>query len=219
MLAAGFTAASLSLLLFGWLANEVMNGATAGFDRAVRGAAHDYTADWFTWLMVHISRMGSEWNLVPVGAVIVGLLVRAGRRHAAVLFTIASLGGEVLNQLLKLVFARPRPDTAFFGYELPTSYSFPSGHALVSVCFAGSLAAILTRRMQSRALRATTWIAAAVFAAFVGFSRIYLGVHYPTDVVAGYAAAIVWVLAVRAGYGYWLKRRSTGRRTHQRYSQ
>src|SRR5689334_11286193 len=112
-----------------------MRGATAEFDAALRGAAQSAGSPWLTWLMLRITRMGSEWLLLPIGAVIVTLLIRAGRRHAAVLFVIAALGGEALNQILKLVFGRPRPESAFFGYELPTSYSFPSGHALVSACF------------------------------------------------------------------------------------
>jgi undecaprenyl-diphosphatase len=206
-LAAGFAAAGLSLLFFGWLAGQMMRGATAEFDAFVRGAAQSLGSPWLTWLMLRITRMGSEWVLVPIGGVIVMRLVRIGRRHAAVLFVIAALGGEALNQILKLVFARPRPESAFFGYELPNSYSFPSGHALVSACFYGSLAAILTRRMESHGRRVAIWAAAALFAGSIGFSRIYLGVHYPSDVAAGYAAAIVWVGSVRAGYGYWLRRR------------
>jgi len=116
------------------------------------------------------------------------------------------LGGEGLNQILKHLFARSRPE-AFFGYTLPSSYSFPSGHAVVSCCFYGALAAILTRRMESGAKKLAIWAVAALMAALIGFSRIYLGVHYPSDVLAGYAAAIVWVSAVRAGYGFWLRRR------------
>jgi undecaprenyl-diphosphatase len=207
-LIAGFAAAGLSLLFFGWIANQMLRGATVEFDAWARGAAQELSSPWLTWLMLRITRMGSEWLLVPIGAVIVWGLARLRRRHAAVLLVIASLGGEALNQLLKLVFARPRPESAFFGYELPASYSFPSGHALVSACFYGSCAAIFTRPMQSKGRRIAIWVAAAAFAGLIGFSRIYLGVHYPSDVVAGYAAAIVWVGAVRAGYGYWLRRRS-----------
>ena len=206
-LALGFAAAALSLLAFAWLARMVAGGATAEFDSSVRDAIQTVGSPWLTWVMLRITRMGSEWVLVPIGGLIAMRLVRVGRRHAAALLVIAALGGEALNQILKLVFARPRPESAFFGYELPTSYSFPSGHALVSACFYGSLAAILTRRMQSGAGRLATWIGAAAFAVAIGFSRIYLGVHYPSDVAAGYAAAIVWVAAVRTGYGYWLRRR------------
>jgi undecaprenyl-diphosphatase len=203
----GFAAASLAVLLFGWLATQVLRGARQEFDAAVRDTVHAWATPRLTFLMLKVTLSGSELVLVPLGALIVWRLLAAGRRHAAVLLTIASLGGEALNQLLKQMFARPRPSEAFFGYALPQSYSFPSGHALVSCCFFGALAAILTRRNAARVTRYLIWAAAALMAALIGFSRVYLGVHYPSDVLAGYSAAIVWVAAVRAGYGFWLLRR------------
>src|SRR5258706_9278731 len=157
--------------------------------------------------MRRVTLLGSELVLVPWGALITGRLMAVGRRHAAVLLIIAALGGEALNQVLKQVFGRPRPDEAFFGYTMPQSHSFPSGHALVSCCFFGALAAILTRRMKPGVVNYAIWACAALLAALIGFSRVYLGVHHASDVLAGYWAAIVWVVAVRAGYGFWLRRR------------
>jgi len=206
-LIAGFAAASLAILLFGWLATQMLRGATEEFDSAVRQTVHGWAAPWLTFLMLKVTSCGSELFLVPLGALIAWRLVAAGRRHAAALFAIAAAGGEALNQLLKLVFGRPRPTEAFFGYELPDSYSFPSGHALVSCCFFGALAAILTQRSRLGGWQYAIWAAAALLVALIGFSRIYLGVHHPSDVLAGYAASIVWVVAVREGYGFWLRRR------------
>ena len=206
-LIAGFAAACLAVMLFGWLATQMLGGATQEFDTAVRHTVHAWAAPWLTFLMRKVTFLGSEFVLVPLGALITWRLVAAGRRHAAVLFTIAALGGEALNQVLKQVFERPRPEEAFFGYGLPQSYSFPSGHALVSFCFFGALAAILTQRMKLGVVKYAIWAGAALLAALIGFSRVYLGVHYPSDVLAGYSAAIVWVAAVRAGYGFWLRRR------------
>ncbi|HJT90229.1 MAG TPA: phosphatase PAP2 family protein, partial [Bryobacteraceae bacterium] len=121
------------------------------------------------------------------------------------MLVICALGGQALDEILKLEFRRPRPE-AFFGYPEPGSYSFPSGHSVASCCFYGVLAAILTARMRSGARKAGVWTAAGFLVAAIGFSRIYLGVHYPTDVIAGYAAGVVWVAAVRASYGIWLRR-------------
>ena len=205
--AAGFGAAILAILLFGWLASEVLRGATREFDASVRQAVHAWASPWLTFLMRRVTLLGSELVLVPVGALTVWWLMIGKRRHAAVMFTIAALGGEALNQLLKQVFERPRPDEAFFGYALPHSYSFPSGHALVSCCFYGALAAILTRRRRPGAGPYLIWGAAALLVTLIGFSRVYLGVHYPSDVIAGYTGSIVWVFAVREGYGMWLRRR------------
>jgi undecaprenyl-diphosphatase len=79
---------------------------------------------------------------------------------------------------------------------------------MVSCCFYGALAAILAARARSRARKLAIWAAAAVLTALIGFSRVYLGVHYPADVVAGYAAAVVWMAVVRAGYEMWLRKRA-----------
>src|SRR5262249_13358292 len=128
------------------------------------------------------------------------------RRRAALIFVAACVGAEALSEILKLVFRRARPE-AFFGLVSPVTYSFPSGHSVMSACFYGVVAAILTTRMESRAGKIAIWTAAVLPAVAVGFSRVYLGVHYPSDVLAGYAAAAIWVGTVRTGYEIWLRRR------------
>ena len=205
-LIAGFLSALAALLVFGWLATRMMRGEIEQFDRTVRDAVHSLASPLLTSIMRKITFMGSEMFLVPMGAVVVWRLLAASRRHAATLFVIAALGGETLNQSLKLVFSRPRPEP-FFGYALPSSYSFPSGHALVSACYFGAMAAIVTRRMKNRAGKAAIWAVSGVMVFLIGTSRVYLGVHHPSDVIAGFSGAIVWVAAVAAGYGYWLRRR------------
>ncbi len=97
---------------------------------------------------------------------------------------------------LKYGFHRQRP-TAFFGVD-PTSYSFPSGHSLASFCFYLVLAGLLGSRVRSSGLRITIWIVATLLVAAIGLSRIYLGVHYPSDVIGGYLAAAVWVTTLLA---------------------
>jgi len=114
-----------------------------------------------------------------------------------VVFGVAALGAEALDQIMKLLFDRPRPEP-FFGLASPITHSFPSGHAMVSCCFFGVLAMILAAREPSRARRISIFAAAAILVALMGFSRVYLGFHYPTDVLAGYAAAVVWLAVVRA---------------------
>jgi undecaprenyl-diphosphatase len=104
------------------------------------------------------------------------------------------VGGGLLEVTLKLVFQRQRPE-AFFGVS-PVSYSFPSGHAVGAFCFYATVAALIAHRVRGYWLRVTVGIVAAIMIAGIGFSRIYLGVHYPTDVIAGYAAAAVWVSAL-----------------------
>jgi undecaprenyl-diphosphatase len=120
----------------------------------------------------------------------------------AVLLVVAAAGAEILDQLLKLLFHRQRPE-AFFGYSQPGSFSFPSGHAISACVFYGVAAALIAARIDSRLQKAVVWIVAALLAGLIGLSRIYLGVHYPSDVVAGYAAAVVWVAALRESYRRW----------------
>jgi len=203
----GFLAAVAALLFFSWLANQVLRGATAEFDASVRTAVHGWASPRLTLAMRSITQLGAPPFVILVGAVVVWRLVAVGRKRAAILFVTSVLGAEALDQILKLLFHRPRPE-AFFGLADPTTYSFPSGHAITSSCFYGVLAAILAARAHSAAAKAALWILAAGIALLIGLSRVYLGVHYPSDVVAGYAAAVVWVAAVRAGYLVWLRRAS-----------
>jgi undecaprenyl-diphosphatase len=113
-----------------------------------------------------------------------------------VVITLAGAG--LLNWLLKISFGRVRPEP-FFDYPLPGSPSFPSGHALFAASVFGGLAALLAPRLKHRPLKIAIWISAALLILLVGLSRVYLGVHYPSDVLAGYAVAIIWVNFVALG--------------------
>jgi len=194
-----------ALVAFAWLAHGIMRQETAGFDAAVRNAVHAWAAPSFTFIMLGVTQLGSGPFLLGVGTLAVWRLAASGRKHAALLLAVAALGGEALDQILKLCFQRPRPE-AFFGLAVPPTFSFPSGHALTATCFYGVLAALLAARTRLLAGKATLWALAAALVALIGLSRVYLGVHYPSDVLAGYAAAVVWLAAVRAGYGLWRRR-------------
>jgi undecaprenyl-diphosphatase len=187
----------LALILFVWLAREVTRGDAMRLDTPIREAVHARSSPPLTAMMRGVSLIGSEVVLVPLGVILVWRLVAAKRRRAAVVFGVAALGAEALDQIMKLLFDRPRPEP-FFGLASPITHSFPSGHAMVSCCFFGVLAVILTAREPSRARRISIFAAAAILVALMGFSRVYLGFHYPTDVLAGYAAAVVWLAVVRA---------------------
>lgn len=184
-----------------------MRGASLQFDTAIRETIHSWASTPLTYVMRGVTQLGSPACVITVGLLFVWRLIVLGRRRAAVIFIAAAVGAEALDQILKVVLRRERPEV-FFGLTQPGSYSFPSGHSVMSACFYGVMAAILTTRMKSRALRLVIWTAAILLALAVGFSRVYLGVHYPTDVLAGYAAAAIWVGTVRAGYEIWLRKRT-----------
>jgi undecaprenyl-diphosphatase len=206
----GFSIAAGVLVLFGWLAEAVLHGETQALDAAVRNAVHAWATPELTRLMLGITWLGEVAVLVPLAALLVWRLIATGRGRAARVFLVAAIGAEALDQILKLVFHRARPE-AFFGYAEPLGYSFPSGHAIVSCCFYGVAAEILTARMRSRAGRVVTWGGAGILVAAIGFSRVYLGVHYASDVLAGYMAAVIWVAATRAAYEIRLRRTNEAR--------
>jgi undecaprenyl-diphosphatase len=121
------------------------------------------------------------------------------RWRRAGMLAIVMVGTWVLNDSLKEAFQRARPDP-FFGILPPHNYSFPSGHALFSFCFFGFLAAIFIPQLKSRSQRFAAWTLVAIIIVLVGFSRVYLGVHYPTDVVGGWLVGLAWLSAVIALY-------------------
>jgi undecaprenyl-diphosphatase len=202
----GLALAISVLVLTAWMAEEMHEGETLPFDRHVRELIHGYSTPALTSAMRFFSRLGSVTVMLIMAAAAFLIFWRAGWTRAAMLLAITLGGAFLLEQVLKLSFQRARP-TAYFEYPLPHSFSFPSGHALFSFCFFGMLASLVTARLRSTVLRVALWMAAAVLIALIGFSRIYLGVHYPTDVIGGYAAAFVWISAVTFGDRWHRSRR------------
>ena len=192
----GLAVAIGTLIFFGWLSDEVLDGETRQFDDVTRAAVHQLASPALTVVMRAVSFLGSTWFLfVATTIVIVGFALRKWGREAKLL-ALTMIGAALLNISLKLAFKRPRP-VPFFDLTIPETYSFPSGHALTSCCFFGALAAFLTARMKNKQARIAVWIVCAAMFLLIGFSRIYLGVHYTTDVIAGFAAALIWILVVR----------------------
>ncbi|HEU4714763.1 MAG TPA: phosphatase PAP2 family protein [Pyrinomonadaceae bacterium] len=192
----GLASAVGTIIFFGWLADEVLEGETRHFDELTRAAVHQLASPTMTTVMRGISFLGSTLFLtLATIAVVIWFAQRKWGREAK-LFAITMAGASLLNVSLKLAFKRSRP-VPFFDLLPPESYSFPSGHALTSCCFFGAFAAILTARIKSRRVRTIVWILAITMFLLIGLSRIYLGVHHTTDVIAGFAAALIWILFVR----------------------
>jgi membrane-associated phospholipid phosphatase len=202
---AGFVAAAAALVLFAWLGSQVLAHQEVRFDAAVRAEVRGWASPLLTRFMRSVTWLGAELVLIPLGALAVWRLSARGRRRAALLLVSAAAGGEVLDQALKMTFRRVRPES-FFDIH-PLGYSFPSGHAVVSCCFYGMMAAIITRRMAGTAARIAVWAAAALLILLIGLSRIYLGVHHASDVVAGYAAGVIWLASVATGHEWRMRRR------------
>jgi undecaprenyl-diphosphatase len=198
-------AAVLSLFLFAWLAREMRDNDVARFDSTVRAWVHGFASPGLTQIMTIISLFG--YNILIVG-VIAALVVflRMRWRRAAAFMAVTMIGAGILDASLKQAFHRVRPPV-FFGIA-PTNYSFPSGHALASFCFYSVLAGLIAHRVKSMRLRVGVGVLAGLLIAAIGLSRIYLGVHYPSDVIAGYLAAAMWVSAVLSLDSYRVRRRA-----------
>lgn len=194
----GLLTAAGALMLFSWLGREILTGVTLALDDQIRMAVHGFASPRLTAIMRGLSLYGGPSGLTPIGlALSVAFLIK-GWHRGAVLVVVTMAGAGLLDVLLKQSFGRVRP-AAFFDYPLPTSHSFPSGHAFFAASFFGGLAVLVSGRVRSSALQTGVWILALLLILLIGLSRIYLGVHYPSDVIAGYAAAAVWIAAVAFG--------------------
>jgi undecaprenyl-diphosphatase len=195
LLSLGLVAAVGALILFYGLAEEVHEGDTRRFDESALALVNRFASPTLTSFMRAVTYLGSNEFLAGAGLCVVLAFVLTRRRREAVTLLLTMAGAALLNFTLKLLSGRERPEP-FFGTPLPESYSFPSGHALLSFCFYGMIAAVITARVEGAGRRASVWAAAVLLVALIGLSRVYLGVHYPSDVAAGYAAAFVWMAVV-----------------------
>jgi undecaprenyl-diphosphatase len=185
-----------AIALFVWLATIAVGAGVPAIDTSVREAVHARSLPVLTEVMKAVSFVGSGWFLWPAGMLVAGALAFVGRRWDASWFGIAVLGANGLNESMKLLFHRVRPEP-FFGYAKPSTYSYPSGHSFVSFCFYLAIAEVLARAEWPHSRRVALWAAALALVAVIGYSRIYLGVHYFTDVIGGYAAAAAWMTGIR----------------------
>ncbi|MDW7554804.1 phosphatase PAP2 family protein [Azospirillum brasilense] len=200
------------ILAFALLAGEVIEGETAAFDRAVLMAlrvAGDPTTPlgppWLHNAARDITALGSITVLSLITAVTVGFLLLRGKRGASLLVLLSVGGGMAISGLLKNQIGRERPDIVPHG-DIVFTASFPSGHSLLSAVVFLTLGAMLARFVEGRRQKAYVLVVAMAVTLLVGFSRIYLGVHWPTDVLAGWCvgagwATLCWLVAL------WLQRR------------
>src|SRR5215207_8880175 len=200
-LAAGLAVSAFVVWAFAELADEVVEGESRRFDRAVLVWIHDHFPDWLEGPMRLVTALGYYWVVLPLLTVAV-LFFLKGWRLSAVLLLVSTAGGVFLTTVLKAVFQRARPGLVDSGYTA-SFYSFPSGHATVAVGFYGALTLILAYRLRGF-WRWAVATGGVLLVLLIGISRLYLGVHYPTDVLAGFLAAPLWVISVGVVYVVWL---------------
>jgi undecaprenyl-diphosphatase len=203
----GLLAAALALSLFVWLGYVIHPGEPTRLDLLIREWVRSLESAKLTPLMWAASVYGAPLRLSPFGAIMALLFLARGWYRGSFLVIVTLAGAGLLDTGLKVFFGRTRPEAFFTYYPAPESFSFPSGHALFATCFFGGLAVLLSQRLRGRAAKALVWAVALALIVVIGASRVYLGVHYPTDVVAGYAVGIVWVASVALGDNLAARRR------------
>jgi undecaprenyl-diphosphatase len=162
------------------------------FDRAGLGLAHALRSGWLDAMMQGMTWFGSLILLLPLTVALAGLLLRGRRRREAGFLLLALLGSSALSHIFKLWVARPRPDLFPTWLDMPGDWSFPSAHAMQAT------AAALAWLLVAKHTRIFWVILLGLAVLLVGLSRIYLQVHFPSDVVAGTLAALLWVAGLHA---------------------
>jgi undecaprenyl-diphosphatase len=183
----------LAMLGFVLLARAIFADRFVVIDNGLITWAHYYWGPSLDQVMLFFTTMGSSVVLGVFVTLVALALLRAGRWIDATGLIVAAAGAGILNQLLKTLFQRVRPDLFPGPFNL-TSYSFPSGHSMGSIACYGMLAFIGARLLRRRRQRILLIISAALLVLCIGFSRIYFDVHYPTDVVGGFLAGAIWLV-------------------------
>ncbi|KAA2317121.1 PAP2 family protein [Pseudooceanicola sediminis] len=200
-----------ALWAFVALAAEMIEGDLHAFDQAVLLALrtpgdlnNPIGGSQVEVAMRDLTALGGVTVLTLISLSVLVFLVLNRQRASAVFLGIAIIGGQALSHLAKLGFSRPRPDLVPHGVEVATA-SFPSGHSMMAAVTYLTLAVMLARSETQLGIRAFYITVAAVLAMLVGISRVYLGVHWPSDVLAGWTLGAAWAL------GVWLLARRMGR--------
>jgi undecaprenyl-diphosphatase len=190
--------ACVLLFAFVTLAGEVMEGDTQAFDTKILRALRDPSdpskpigPGWIEGPLLDLTAIGGSTVLALVTVAVTGFLVLQTRYRTALVIAITAGSGELLNTAMKHAFNRPRP-TIVPHLRVVYSTSFPSGHAMESAIVYLTLGAILMRAADSRRTKIYILVIAMLLTMLVGISRVYLGVHYPTDVLGGWIVGFIW---------------------------
>ncbi len=193
-LVAGIALILLAGLLFAKPADDVMEGETQAFDDAVLLWLNQHATPKLTGIALDVTALGAGtvvWLVVIVASV---FLWSTRHRYSAALLWISMIGAGLINSSLKAFFARPRPQLFEWRAPYAGESSFPSGHSMGSAVAYLSLAYMVARLETSKGLRRFTYVVAVIIIVAVGITRMYLGVHYPSDVMAGWAMGVVWMI-------------------------
>ncbi len=202
------------ILGFVLLADVIADGGARRFDewlllalRSPGDLADPIGPKWFEEMMRDITALGGTAVLTLGVLAVTGFLALTRKTHAAVTVLVSVVSGMVLSQAIKWAYARPRPELVPHGMET-YSASFPSGHSMMAAVVYLTLGALLARHQAQPRMKVYVLVVAVFLTVLVGLSRIYLGVHWPTDVLAGWCLGAAWAILCWFGM-LWLQRRGT----------
>jgi membrane-associated phospholipid phosphatase len=186
----GLATCLLIVFVLSQLIDEVLDREAFAFDTTLLLWVHQFSNPILDRVMLTITELGNPRVVVPVAAMALAILWLQHYKQEAKIFAIACLGGAILNTGMKVAFSKSRPEL-WHRLITETSFSFPSGHALGSVVLYGFLAYLLSIHypQYSRIIYTLAGVAIIV----IGLSRLYLGVHWPSDVLAGYGIGFLWL--------------------------
>lgn len=195
----GLVAAVAMLALFAELTEDIFSNEFNNLDKSIELGVHSWANPWLDSIFNFFSTIGGVIGVIVITGLIFGLL--AWRRHfaTACVLIIAVAGGAIINFGLKQLFQRPRPHFWISNTEPPSSFSFPSGHATMALCLFGALTWVGLKFIRQPLWRLSWSILMLFLIGVIGLSRIYLGVHYPTDIAGGYLSGSIWLVVLLSG--------------------
>lgn len=204
-----FIVALIATAAFILFSQVVMGGWTQIGDESVLRWFSQHRAPWLDKVMLEITVLGSGAVLTIVVLVSSVFLWLTRHRWSVFILLAGVIGGQIANLILKRYFERPRPSVVTHVDQV-ASLSFPSGHAMTSMIIYGSVAYLVSRLEPTRRIRYVTLVLASLLVLLIGASRIYLGVHYPSDVIGGYIAGLAWIglaASMHVALRYFARRR------------
>jgi undecaprenyl-diphosphatase len=190
--------AALAVWGFAEFADVVQEGATLEFDLAAMEWMEAHRIGLLDRFLLDVTALGTGLVVLTIVGVAALFLALTEHRYSAILLLVATGGGQLLSTILKLFYDRPRPSNVE-ALTHTMSTSFPSGHAMSAVIVYGTVAYLAARLQKSPLARAATMLAASIVILAIAASRVYLGVHYPSDVLAGTIVGAAWAAFCMAG--------------------
>jgi undecaprenyl-diphosphatase len=206
---AGFLLAALGLWLFSAIADEILDKESFTFDKEILLTLRELHTPVLDKVMLGFTFLGEPVILLIMCLVIGTWLLMRGQRSQATILIIAAGGAVALNTLLKVLFGRARPMLWERVVDVG-QYSFPSGHAMISMVIFGTIGYLLSSKFPLWRIGIISLTILLVTG--IGLSRLYLGVHWPTDIVAGYAAGLVWLITCIFSLQVWQERRAVAQK-------